>query len=207
MKPYKLERFATLNEKQEEYNELTPLGMSDDGAYGAKLYYINYSKVVYSLEILRDGETFKLTLPGREGFLIGTSKDLAVNAEYYKSLFAGDALYNWINECIQHFHDDVAEDNEKHQPFMAKNYLYENIPINGSNYQLVYNTYQNRGYLYLPARVINFTNTNLYNDMPELPALEDGALEVDIRGRLSDAHVDLPDSPYILSFILKKKKT
>jgi hypothetical protein len=81
---------------ESDNNEPQPLGSTSYRSSSEFIYTFQASNGIFSLEILRDKRTFKLTCPNMEYAIIGTLDDLSSNQAYYKSLAPHDVVYNWI---------------------------------------------------------------------------------------------------------------
>jgi hypothetical protein len=188
---------------ESDSDEPQPLGST--GYVGKPLIYYTFNAPngIFGLEILSDLSTFKLVGPGMEDAVIGTLDDVMSNSEYYKSLSPDNAVYNWIQYCfgrtlIKYRNLDESE------PSVTRS---ERLVVNHKTYGLQYDPETDQGIIYLPARLITFKLDELYEKLPELPALESGEVDRKIRKRLEYYNISMPPAPYEIGFVLKNKRT
>lgn len=188
---------------ESDSDEPQPLGST--GYVGKPLIYYTFNAPngIFGLEILSDLSTFKLVGPGMEDAVIGTLDDVISNSEYYKSLSPDNAVYNWIQYCfgrtlIKYRNLDESE------PSPTRS---ERLVANDNTYGLQYDPETDQGIIYLPARLVTFKLDELYEKLPELPALESGEVDRKIRKRLEYYNISMPPAPYEIGFVLKNKRT
>lgn len=187
---------------ESESGEHQPLGSTDTADSSSQFYTLNTPTGIYELIIFRDLSTFKLTDP-YEGTIVGTLDDLMQNSEYYKNFEPGEALYNWIQFSFgRALMKGRNEDKDK--PTKTR---FEKLAVNHNIYAVEYDPETNQGTLYLPARSIDFTLEDIYERLPELPALESGEVDRKIRKRLEYYNIQMPPAPYEIGFVLKNKRT
>lgn len=188
---------------ESERDEPQPLGSTGYVNKPLIYYTFNAPNGIFGLEILSDLSTFKLVGPGMEDAIIGTLDDVMSNSEYYKSLSPGNSVFNWIQYCfgktlIKYRNLDESE------PSATRS---ERLVANDNTYGLQYDPETDQGIIYLPSRLITFKLDELYEKLPELPALESGELDRKIRKRLEYYDIQMPPAPYEIGFVLKKKRT
>ncbi len=169
-----------------------------------EIYFtFNAPNGIFGLEILSDLSTFKLVGPGMEDAIIGTLDDVMDNSDYYKSLSPGNAVYNWIQYCFGKTLIKYRNLSESESSVTRS----EHLVVNHNTYGLHYDPDTDQGTIYLPARLIKFKLDEIYEELPELPALESGEVDRKIRKRLEYYKIKMPPAPYEIGFRLKKKRT
>lgn len=169
-----------------------------------EIYYtFNAPNGIFGLEILSDLSTFKLVGPGMEDAIIGTLDDVMDNSDYYKSLSPDNAVYNWIQYCFGRTLIKYRNLSESESSVTRS----ERLVVNHNTYGLHYDPDTDQGTIYLPARLIKFKMDEIYEELPELPALESGEVDRKIRKRLEYYNIHMPPAPYEIGFWLKKKRT
>ncbi len=156
---------------------------------------------MFELEILKDQSTFKLTGPDMLFPIIGTLNDLFQNSEYYMSLAFGNEVYNWIRFC---FSTELMKHQGTPEDYLKK-IRFEHITVNGNTYILETNVETNECLLYLPPRRISCSLENIYEQLPELPALESGEVNREIQERIERIGTVMPSTPYEIRFTLKNR--
>lgn len=189
---------------EEEEHEPQPLGSTGYEDYSGYNYTLNLPNGLFQLEILRDLSTFKLAGPDMEYGVIGTLDDLTSNSEYYKSLSPDGALYRWIQFSFGNAFMRARNMNEDNKTSETR---YEKLAVNHNTYELEYDPETDQGTLYLPPRWIKFSLEDIYDQLPELPALESGELDRKVRKRLEYYNIKMPPAPYEIGFIIKNRRT
>lgn len=182
--------------------EAEDLSTNTDGkSLDSTVYTINIEQGIFSLVIGNDLNSFTLTMPPDNNEIKMTYIDFLCAENYFKALDPDSSIYRWIDLLMTSARLRIIDNN-------PTKYFDDNlgsIQLNGSVYNFLFDSESDSGKIYLPARVIDFRTSCIYEDFPDLPVIEGGELYLKLLEEVSKRNIELPHAPYEMGFLIKPK--
>ena len=161
---------------------------------------------MYKLTFGIEGRSFLLEQPNGDR-LIGTIEDVFDNVDEIAQLSPSLGLRDWI------LHNHMEMFNSKEGPEIVEQVKpkdklnYVEMRVAGKKYTLGYDSGEGEGVLMIPLRLVDFRIENIYADIPELPLLDDGEANREVRRALTKLGAKLPKTPYEVGYTISNKET
>lgn len=175
---------------------------ADDKSLSSTVYTINIEAGIFSLVIGSDLNSFTLTIPPDNDEIKMTYTEFLTKDGYFKDLDKDAIIFNWIDRLMASARLGIVENN-------LTKYFDNNlgsIQLNDRVYSFLFDRESDSGKIYLPARVINFKTSCIYEDFPDLPAIEGGDLYSKLLDEVYRRKIILPGAPYEIGLIIKGEK-
>lgn len=200
----KLCYFKSFNEANNSHEE-TPEEFWKDKNYMFSLVLPD-DEGMYKLTFGINGRSFLLEQPNGDR-LIGTIEDVLNNVDELVQLSPSLGLRDWIlHNHMEMFKSKEGPELTEHSEIKDE-LKYVDLQVNGRKYTLGYEPGSGEGLLMIPLRVVDFKISSLYIDIPELPLIDDGVANIEIRRALVELGAKLPKTPYEVGYSISNNET